>query len=85
MTTAEERVGGGSFAGAVSDDPDLARATGEVVGHALERVGFAPDLALLFVTAPVIEQLDDVLATVGSTASGCRARAWPPWCSTTAR
>ncbi len=66
MTVADERVGGGIFAGGVSDDPDLARATGEVVGHALERVGFAPDLAVLFVTAPVIDQLDDVLLTVGS-------------------
>lgn len=59
-------VGLGTFAGAVSDDPDLARATGEVVGHALERVGFAPDLAMVFVTAPVIDQLDDVLVTIRS-------------------
>ncbi|MCP5027150.1 MAG: histidine kinase [Actinomycetia bacterium] len=59
-------VGGGTFAAAVSDDRDLARATGEVVGHALERVGFAPHLAVLFVTAPVIEQLEDVLVTIRS-------------------
>ena len=44
-----------AFAAALSEHPDLAQATGEVIGQVLEGLDPAegpPDLALLFVTAP---------------------------------
>ena len=40
------------FAAAVSQHPVASTAIGEVVGQVLDAVGFAPDVALLFVTAP---------------------------------
>ena len=41
-----------SFAAALSQHPDFAIATGEVVGQVLEALDGPPDLAMLFVTPP---------------------------------
>lgn len=55
------------FAAALSEHPDLAQATGEVIGQVLERLGdnpAPPDLAILFVTAPHRNGLGDAAAAV---------------------
>ena len=53
-----------SFAAALSEHPLAAHAVGEVVGQVLESVGEAPDLAVLFVTAPHTGVLEDIAGTV---------------------
>lgn len=53
----------------MSQHPDAATATGEVVGQVMEALastGRAPDLALLFVTPPHVEALADAAATVAA-------------------
>jgi small ligand-binding sensory domain FIST len=53
-------------AGALSQHPDAAAATGEVVGSVLERLGTGPDLAVVFCTADHLGALGDVAAAVRS-------------------
>jgi small ligand-binding sensory domain FIST len=70
-----------AFAAALSEHPDLAQATGEVVGEVLEGLdgsGGAPDLALLFVTPPHREGLAEAARAVQAalrpaTLIGCAA------------
>lgn len=66
------------FAAALSQHPVLATAVGEVAGEVLERLGPAPDLALLFVTPPHAGALEDAAAALGEilrpgTLLGCAA------------
>lgn len=66
------------FAAALSQHPVLATAVGEVAGEVLERLGPAPDLALLFVTPPHAGALEDAAAALGeilrpSALIGCAA------------
>jgi len=51
------------FGAALSEHPDAVEAIGEVVGEVLEQVGEAPDLAVLFATAPH----GDAFAAMGAT------------------
>jgi small ligand-binding sensory domain FIST len=55
------------FAAALSEHPVPAQAVGEVVGQVLEQIGDAPDLAVLFVTAPHAGALEDAAATIRTT------------------
>jgi small ligand-binding sensory domain FIST len=70
-----------TFAAALSEHPDAAVATGEVVGQVLEALGgddSPPDLALVFVTPPHAAALAEVARTVSATLApgallGCAA------------
>ncbi|MEO7836312.1 MAG: FIST N-terminal domain-containing protein, partial [Acidimicrobiales bacterium] len=53
-----------AFASALSEHPVPAVAIGEVAGQILERLGPAPDLAVLFVTPPHAGALEDAAAAV---------------------
>jgi small ligand-binding sensory domain FIST len=53
-----------SFAAALSQHPDPAEATGEVVGEIVERLGPAPDLAVLFCSPHHVEAVEDIAAAV---------------------
>jgi small ligand-binding sensory domain FIST len=56
-----------AFAAAMSQHPDAATATGEVIGQVMEALaptGRPPELALLFVTPPHVEALADAAAAV---------------------
>ena len=58
------------FAAALSEHPDAAVATGEVVGRVIETLGDpdeAPDLALLFVTPVHARHLGEIASTVRAT------------------
>jgi small ligand-binding sensory domain FIST len=58
------------FAAALSEHPDAAVATGEVVGQVLESLGAGagpPDLALVFVTPPHVEALGEMASTIAAT------------------
>ena len=48
----------------MSEHPLAPQATGEVVGRVLESLGEAPDLAVVFVTAPHAGVLEDIAKTV---------------------
>lgn len=66
------------FAAALSQHPVLATAVGEVAGEVLERLGPAPDLALLFVTPPHAGGLEDAASALRQilqpgTLAGCAA------------
>lgn len=52
------------YAAALSEHPVPAHATGEVVGELYDRLGPAPDLVTLFVTAPLAGALEDIVRTV---------------------
>jgi len=52
------------FAAAVSQHPVASTAIGEVVGQVLDAVGFAPDVALLFVTAPYRRAVGDFVDVI---------------------
>ncbi len=52
------------FASALSVHPVATTAAGEVIGQVLDAVGPRPDLAILFVTAPVVGAFSDLCATV---------------------
>ena len=52
------------FAASMSQHPIATQATGEVVGHVLEVLGDAPDLAVAFVTAPHAGAFEDIARTV---------------------
>lgn len=52
------------FASSLSEHPLATHAIGEAVGDVLDGVGPAPDLAILFVTAPLVGVLEDLLAVV---------------------
>ncbi len=58
------------FAAAMSQHPDFAEATGDVVGRVLEALGDPenpPDLAMLFVTPVHASVLHEIVATVNAT------------------
>jgi small ligand-binding sensory domain FIST len=59
---------GPAFAAALSRHPEAAPATAEVVGHIRDRLGAGedPSLAVLFVSGSHIEEIDAIVATVGS-------------------
>ena len=70
----------GAFGSGLSQHPDAAEATGEVVGRVLEGLGGRrePDLAVLFVTPPHAAALEQITRTVRSTLApravvGCAA------------
>lgn len=52
------------FASALSEHPIAATAVGEAVGQVLDQLGRAPDVALLFVTAPHAGALEDAAKAV---------------------
>jgi small ligand-binding sensory domain FIST len=52
------------YAVSMSEHPIATDATGEVVGQVLEALGEAPDLAIVFVTAPHAGALEDIARTV---------------------
>src|SRR5687768_9145249 len=52
------------FAAALSEHPLPTHAVGEVVGEVLERLGDAPDLAVLFVAASHTGAVEDIAAAV---------------------
>lgn len=52
------------FASALSEHPIAATAVGEAVGQVLDQLGKGPDLAVLFVTSPHADALDDVVGAV---------------------
>lgn len=53
-----------SYASALSEHPDAAEATGEVVGAVLEGTGPQPDLAALFCSPHHVEAMGDIAASV---------------------
>lgn len=53
-----------AFAAAVSEHPLATHAAGEVIGQILDRLGEAPDIALLFVTAGFAGATEDLAAAV---------------------
>jgi small ligand-binding sensory domain FIST len=53
-----------TFGAAISEHPRATQATGEVVGEVLEKVGEAPELAVLFVTPPHLGLVAEIAATV---------------------
>jgi len=52
------------YAAAMSEHPIATHATGEVLGQVLEQLGDAPDLAVVFVTAPHAGALEDIASAV---------------------
>ncbi len=56
--------GSARFGSAVSTHPDPALAVAEVVGEVADRIGPGPDLAVVFVSGPLIAAVDDILAVV---------------------
>ena len=56
-----------AFGAALSEHPSPPEAVGEVVGAILDRVGPAPDLALVFLTPALAGAAEDVAATVRAT------------------
>ena len=52
------------FAAALSEHPLATHAVGETVGQILDELGPAPDLAVLFVTAPQAGALEDIASSV---------------------
>ena len=53
-----------TFASALSEHPDPAEATGEVVGTVLERLGAEPDLAVLFCSPQHRDAMGDIAGSV---------------------
>ncbi|HMJ75107.1 MAG TPA: FIST N-terminal domain-containing protein [Iamia sp.] len=61
-----------AFAAALSEHPSPPEAVGEVVGAVLDRIGPAPDLAMLFLSPALAGAADDIAATVQATLQpGC--------------
>ncbi|MGI8983719.1 MAG: FIST signal transduction protein [Acidimicrobiales bacterium] len=61
---------GRAFAAALSEHPEFAVATGDVVGRVLEALGdpdAPPDLAMLFVTPVHASVMEEIVATVNAT------------------
>ncbi len=56
-----------TFAAALSEHPSPPEAIGEVVGAVLDRVGPAPDLAVLFLSPALAGAAEDLAATVAAT------------------
>ena len=56
----------GRFGAAVSEHPNAAYATGEVVGQVLDQVGAEPEFAIAFVTSGRTADLSDVCEAVGA-------------------
>jgi small ligand-binding sensory domain FIST len=52
------------FVNALSQHPDPAEATGDVVGRVTESLDAVPDLAVLFCSADHADALDDIVATI---------------------
>lgn len=57
-------VGAATFGAAVSEHPDPVQAVGEAAGAVLDQVGPGADTAILFVTGPHAESVDDIAAAV---------------------
>jgi small ligand-binding sensory domain FIST len=55
------------FAAALSEHPLPTHATGEVIGQVLEAIGPAPDVAVVFVTAPLTGALEDIATAIRAT------------------
>jgi small ligand-binding sensory domain FIST len=55
------------FAAALSEHPSPPEAVGEVVGELLDRVGPAPDLAVLFVSPALGGAIDDIAGAIRAT------------------
>ena len=53
-------VGASTFGAAVSEHPDAAHAVAEAAGAVLDQVGPGADVALLFVTGPHVDAIDDI-------------------------
>jgi small ligand-binding sensory domain FIST len=53
-----------TFASALSEHPEPAEATGEVVGAVLERLGAGPDLAVLFCSPQHRDAVGDIAASI---------------------
>jgi len=68
------------FGSSLSTHPVTAHATGEAIGQVIEQVGRYPDLAMMFVTRPHLEALEDAAEAVSrllapSLLIGCAAEA----------
>jgi small ligand-binding sensory domain FIST len=57
---------GRRYGSALSEHPSPLDAVGEVAGEVLEQVGVAPDLAVVFVTPPQLDALDEIVGVVRS-------------------
>jgi small ligand-binding sensory domain FIST len=69
MFVMDTESGGGMgrcYASALSEHPDPTQAAAEVTGRVLERLGAVPELAVLFVTPPHRDALDDIADVVRS-------------------
>jgi len=72
---------GRRFAAALSEHPNAAVATGDVIGRVLERLGDvdeAPDVAMLFVTPTHVPEIEEIVGTIRATLAprallGCAA------------
>ena len=53
-----------TFASALSEHPDAAEATGEVIGAVLERLGTEPDVAAVFVSPQHRDDFADMAAAI---------------------
>mgnify|MGYP006203009289 CR=1 FL=1 len=53
-----------AFVNALSQHPDAAEATGDVVGRVMEGLDRAPDLAVLFCSPAHTDAVEDIVATV---------------------
>jgi small ligand-binding sensory domain FIST len=62
MYTGDQR-----FAAAISAHPNAPDATGEVVGQILERIGSAPDLAVVFITGDHVTSAQEIARTIRAT------------------
>ncbi|HEX7132642.1 MAG TPA: FIST N-terminal domain-containing protein [Iamia sp.] len=61
-----------AFAAALSEHPSPPEAVGEVVGAVLDRVGSAPDLAVVFLSPALAGAAEDIAATIRATLQpGC--------------
>jgi small ligand-binding sensory domain FIST len=53
-----------TFASALSEHPDAAEATGEVIGTVLERLGTEPDVAAVFASPQHLDAFGDMVAAI---------------------
>jgi small ligand-binding sensory domain FIST len=66
MDTESDGGMGRCYASALSEHPDPTQAAAEVTARVLERLGAVPELAVLFVTPPHRDALDDIADVVRS-------------------
>ena len=67
------------YASALSDNPSAVEAVGEVSGLVLEELGAVPELAVLFVTPPHRDAVDDIADVVRSVLQPVTCSARPRW------